>query len=585
MSGDYIVARMRRRQAPKRSSRRRPALRLEIQRLGPLPLVNHLLARLDLERLLERFVPTRDRRCALPYARALGVLLRSIVVEREPIYRQQETVSTFTPEAFGLEPAQARRLRDDQIGRALDRLFDADRGSLLTAVVLKALQGFDVSVREVHNDTTSIRFTGQYRIARGRSLRGRRAPWITYGHSKDHRPDLKQLLFILSSTEDGGVPVQFRCADGSTNDGRTHLASWEALCRVAGRTDFLYVADSKLCTPEAMDGIDRKRGRFVTVLPRTRREDQEFRRWIQTHEPAWEEVWNRPHPRRQGGPRDIWRVFRYPLPSREGWPVIWVWSSLLALRHQQGRRERLARAAQELEVLARRLKASRSRLRSQREIRARVDRILRGQKVQRYLRVRVRRESADRYVQATRGRPGPKTRYRRIPRQRFRLEWRPDEAAIAYDRKSDGMYPLLTNERELSSREVLEAHKRQPQLEKRFEQLKNIHEIAPVFLKNEGRIEALFFLYFLGLLVQALLEREVRRGMQKAGIRELPLYPEERQSRRPTAEQVLRLFNRVERHHLYSGKRCVQVFNPQLTELQRQILRLLGVSRRAYCKR
>jgi hypothetical protein len=40
----------------------------------------------------------------LRFAQGIGVLLRSVLVEREPIYRQQETVSTFAPEAYGLEP-------------------------------------------------------------------------------------------------------------------------------------------------------------------------------------------------------------------------------------------------------------------------------------------------------------------------------------------------------------------------------------------------------------------------------------------------------------------------------------------------
>jgi len=71
-----------------------------------------------------------------------------------------------------------------------------------------------------------------------------------------------------------------------------------------------------------------------------------------------------------------------------------------------------------------------------------------------------------------------------------------DEEAIAYDHRSDGMYPLMTNDRSLSAAQVLQAHKGQPMIEKRFEQIKTVHEIAPVLLKNEGRIEALFTLYF-----------------------------------------------------------------------------------------
>jgi transposase len=141
---------------------------------------------------------------------------------------------------------------------------------------------------------------------------------------------------------------------------------------------------------------------------------------------------------------------------------------------------------------------------------------------------------------------------------------------------------LLINDRALSPRQVLEAHKRQPAIEKRFEQTKTVDEIAPVLLKNEGRVDALFLLYFLALLVQALLERELRRAMQGAGIRELPLYPEERQCRRPTAEQVLRLFSLAERQLLLKDDRLVQVFEPELTELQRQVLGLLGVPAVAY---
>lgn len=551
-------------------------------RLGPLPLLNHFLDRLGLPALLARFVPTTDRRCRLPYAQSLGVLLRSILVEREPIYRQQEAVRGFAPGAFGLDPGAVEHLHDDTIGRALDRLFVADRGGLLTAVVVAAGERFGIRLGELHQDTTSIRFAGQYPAARGRSIRGRRAPWITYGHSKDHRPDLKQLLGVLATSADGGVPVQFRTADGNTSDAQTHIETWEALRRVTGRPGFLYVADSKLCSGENLDYIDRRRGRFVVVLPRTRREDGEFRRWIQDHEPEWETVWERPNPRRRHGPRDVWRVHRAMLPSREGWPVVWVYSSLLALHQEQSRRARLARTIQDLERLRGRLAGPRPRLRSAAEVEKRVERLLRHFKVERYLRVQVETEAEPRFVQEHRGRPGAETRYRRVLRHRLRLSWEIDEGKVAYDRRSDGMYPLLTNDRDLSPRQVLEAHKRQPTLEKRFEQLKSVLEIAPVFLKNEGRIEALFFLYFLALLVAAVIERELRQAMRREGVDSLPLYPEERHSHRPTAEQIFRLFSHVEGHVFRRGDRTVDVVQPSLTDLQRQILKLLGVTTSRY---
>jgi transposase len=559
-----------------------PDFELRTERLGPLPLVNHYVERLGLASLFDRFVPTPDRRTRLRYSTALGVLLRSILTEREPLYRLGEVVPTYAPEGFGLSEAEAARLGDDAIGRALDRLFEADRGSLLTEIVVRAVEGFELRLEELHNDSTTVKFTGQYAQARGRSIRGTKAPYITYGYSKDHRPDLKQLLFILSATHDGGVPVQFRCEAGNENDARTHEASWEALCQVKGDPDFLYVADSKLCGADAMDHIHGRGGRFVTVMPRSRGEDKEFRAWIQRHEPAWEKVWDRKNPRRKHGPRDRWYVWKHSLPSREGWPVIWVYSTLL--RHKQGhtRRERLAKAEEELDDLAELHRSGRPRKRARHEVWEQIRQILDHRRVGRYLKVTLERLEEHTYRQERRGRPGPNTKYVRHTKHRWQIGWRVDEDAIAYDLKSDGMYPLLTNDRSLSPRQVLEAHKRQPAIERCFKQTKTVYEIAPVLLKNEGRIEALFFLYFVALLLQALIERDLHRAMARQGIDQLPLYPEERMTRRPTAEQILRLFSLTQRSRLYRGNHELQVFHPDLTDLQTHLLHLLHIPLEAY---
>lgn len=554
---------------------------LQTQRLGALPLINHFLERLRVADHLERFVPTNDRRTRIPYAQRLGVLLRSILVERDPIYRQQETVSTYAPSAFGIEPQMVSCLGDDAMGRALDRLFDADRASLLTELVVTAGDQFDLSFDELHNDSTSIRFCGQYPTS-GHSIRGKKAPWVTYGYSKDHRPDLKQLLFVMTTTRDGAVPAQFRCEDGHASDSRTHEETWAALRRITGREDFLYVADSKLCSADPMETIDSQGGRLLTVMPRSRQEDRRFREWIQTYEPDWQLAWDRPHPRRKDGPRDRWWTWRDPILSREAWPIVWVYSNLLRLRQGRRRQERIAKAEQKLQALDELLAGKRPRLKKKLQVQERVDRILHKGKVKRYLAVEIYAQEEHEYRQVGPGRPTSKTQYRRKTTRRWRLRWSLEEEKIEYDRKSDGMYPLLTNDKTLSPLEVLEAHKRQPMIEKRFSQTKTVLEIAPVFLKNPGRVEAVFFLFFLALLVQALIERELRRAMEHRGIDHLPLYPEERVTHRPTAEQILRLYALTERHDLLVEDRVARTFEPKLTPLQQQILDLLGVPKNTY---
>jgi Domain of unknown function (DUF4277) len=157
---------------------------LRSERLGPLPLINHFIERIGLPDLLARHVPS-DARCSIPHAQALGVLLRSLVVQREPIYRQQETVHGFAGSMFGISAQDMEHLGDDRLGRALDHLFDADRAALLTEVALAVGERFGVKFDEFHNDSTSVSFCGRYSAASGRSIRQRGAPAITFGFSNN----------------------------------------------------------------------------------------------------------------------------------------------------------------------------------------------------------------------------------------------------------------------------------------------------------------------------------------------------------------------------------------------------------------
>ena len=108
---------------------------------------------------------------------------------------------------------------------------------------------------------------------------------------------------------------------------------------------------------------------------------------------------------------------------------------------------------------------------------------------------------------------------------RLELDYTIDAQQVDRERQTDGVFPLVTNDPELSALQVLLAYKHQPQIEKRFEQLKTDFAVAPVFLKDVGRIEALFCLYFFVLLTESLLERELRRAMEREGLETLPLIP------------------------------------------------------------
>jgi len=187
-----------------------------------------------------------------------------------------------------------------------------------------------------------------------------------------------------------------------------------------------------------------------------------------------------------------------------------------------------------------------------------------------------------RFKQEKRGRPGAGTRYVKVERSRFSVAWKPKADVIAFDARTDGMYPLITNCDDLPAGEVLQKYKYQPNLEKRHEQLKTVYAVAPAFLKDEGRIEALLLLYFVALLVQALIERQVRTSMKAEKLKVLPLYPEDRECHAPTANRILEVFENIQRHDLMEGAVLRQCFEPKLTQLQQDLLRLLGAPRDTY---
>lgn len=555
---------------------------LDTQVLGALPVVNAFIDRLALAGLLEAHLPGADARLRLAPATAIGLVVANLVLGRRPVYALGEWAAGFDPALLGLAAGEVELLNDDRVGRCLGRLFDADRASLLTAVVLGAIERFGIDVSQLHNDSTSIKFTGAYAEADGHARGGKATAAITYGHSKDHRPDLKQLVWILTVSADGAVPIACRAVDGNTTDDVTHIDTWEALVALTGRTDFLYVADSKLATRENMDHIHRGRGRFVSVLPASRKEDRQFRDWITSHEPDWAEAIRRTA-RRHDQPDDTWQVSQAPWPSSEGYRIIWVWSSSKAARDAEARRDRIARAIADLDDLNQRLASPKRRIKTTLAVQQAADTLLVKTGAARWVGYTITEEHEEHFRQEKRGRPGNNTRYRRTTRARHRLNWIVDEAQVAHDAASDGCFPLITNDRDLSAAEVLIAYKYQPNLEKRHAHLKGTQHVAPMFLRDPARIEALLACHFIAMLIQALIERQIRTAMAQAGLTELSLYPEDRGCAAPTAARILEIFAGLARHHLHdhTGTR-VQTFQPTLTNLQRQVLDLLDIPHTAY---
>jgi len=557
------------------------AFELESTRLGALPIIDRFLERMGVAGLLDRHLPAADARVGLPAGTVIGVLICNLCVEREPLYGLADWAGSFECGLVGLQGGEAGLLNDDRVGRALDQLFDADRGSLLTELTLQAISEFAVDCSQLHNDSTSIALHGDYHAADGRARGGKPTPAAMLGHSKDHRPDLKQLVLILTVSADGAVPLTHRVADGNTTDEQTHIATWDGLVALTGRHDFLYVADSKLCTREQMGHIDRRGGRFVTVLPRSRREDGQLREWMTKETPEFVEAARRPG-KRKGDSDNVWSVCPAPFPSVEGHRIVWVHSTAKQRLDETARSERIQRARRDLSDLGQRLAGPRARISSRVAAQEAAAALLSATGAQRWITLTVTETVTETIRQEKRGRPGKDTRYRKIAKTHYALDIQIDAEKIRYDAASDGCFPLISNDHKLADTEILTAYRYQPNLEKRHHQLKSVHDAAPITLKSPARIEALFACHFIALLCCCLIERELRAAMTRENVSELPLYHEDRACTAPTAARLFDHFADIQRHHLTRKTKPIQVFEPQLTPLQTQLLDLLNVPSEAY---
>jgi transposase len=142
----------------------------------------------------------------------------------------------------------AEQLNDDRLGRALERLPKyAD--SIQAGLVLKAIEHFQLDVRQIHYDLSTVELYGacETETAEGQTPP---SPMPTYGRTKSGRKHIKQVQFGLDVTGDGAVPVGHLPLDGNAAEVTSHLEDLKVLSRTLPRSELIYIADTKLDAPD-----------------------------------------------------------------------------------------------------------------------------------------------------------------------------------------------------------------------------------------------------------------------------------------------------------------------------------------------
>jgi transposase len=545
-----------------------PARKLSRLQVGPLPLIRSILRRLRLREILLEYIPSSDRQ-SFPRADLLILLAVNLTLAKDPLYELADWIDTLDLRALGYGPRPAERLSDDRFARALDQLYETDRTSLLTRLVVSAIQAFNIRSERIHNDSTSVKACGKIPGKTRTGLELRR------GHSKDHRPDLKQLVYSLSVSDDGAVPIHHHVYSGNRNDETTHIETWDALCRIHGTPNFLYVADCKLCTQDQLQHIVDHGGKAITILPHNLVEVRRFYDQLRAAPIAKTLLWRRPKPNYPGITESFYLFEGNYFTEHGRYPLYWIYSTEKSQRDRQSRLERIEMAEQKLAELAPRL--NRAHLKHQAEILGAAQAILEHYRVEEFIDLRLQT-----HMHVTRkpprGRPrGEKAVYRYEHHVTYSLHWSRKTAALAAEARTDGVVPLLCTDSAVLPKAVLQAYKFQARLEKRFSQFKDVHRAAPLLFKKIQRVEANMFVFFMALLIQALLERELRNKLIKGDLPPLKLYPEDREAPHPTTSQLFKTFDRLSTYAITQAGMPCETYHDELSQTHRQVLSLLNI--------
>ena len=351
---------------------RKGSAHLQVHLLGPHPILQHFLDRMHFSAMVGSCLGT-PREGRLDHAQTLSVLIQNIILSPAPLYRIAEWAEPLAPQALGISVQEKRSLNDDRVARCLDALASVRARNLFFRLALHIIKKFELDTGRIHHDTTTVTFHGRYDHAV-------RQPRITHGMNKDHRPDLKQLVFGLNVTGDGAVPISHEIYDGNRTDDTIHRSNLDRLREILGREDFIYVADSKLCTRKNLKHLAGYGGKFVTVLPRTWAEDKRFRKDLRSGPRVrWRRFLVLENQRRERDPPDIYYTTAdAPAETGDGYRIIWCRSSQKTELDAQIREAGLQRIEAELFDLNSRL--NRGRLRKPTFIKQELKRILRSHK-------------------------------------------------------------------------------------------------------------------------------------------------------------------------------------------------------------
>jgi transposase len=468
------------------------------------------------------------------------------------------------------------QINDDAYARMLDKLSAVDCQRMFETVCLNMLQYHSMEITLTHSDTTSVSVEGMYNTETAEANPEDPAPFkITYGYSKDHRPDLKQIKLGLSVQQEG-LPLSGELLSGNKSDQVWNPEAVESLSELLlnrGYEKVIFLADCALVSGDSLLKLAKQKIQFISRLPETFGIAGELK----------EEAWRKPEEWEDFGflvkkPTERTASYRGWKTTREiegeEFTFMVVHSSNLEKRKEHS----LTRAAERTQ---KELRHQGAELHKQ-SYACEADAVSAGEKLRKLAEskgfageMRVIKE--ERAVHGHRGRP------RRGEAAEIRTEWKVEvktgemKAEILEEKKRKASTFVLVSHtlEEMEAKEILKSYKNQDKVEQGFKFLKQPLFLGPIYTKKPERVEAMGYIFLLVLLLAKYLEYRVRVSLAqsgeilKVGGQKVP---------HPSARTILEILSMV--MVLYTGGQLVLPENVDADALR--MIRWAGFEERVY---
>jgi transposase len=495
--------------------------------LGAIPVLMPIFRRLKVKEIVDEHCPGKEEVSHGTVCLALGL---NRLMAPKPLYKVKGWMAeTILEDALGVP---AEQMHDTRLGRTLDDLYP-HLEAIWQDIAVQAVLEYDVDLRFLHYDITSLYFEGQYEESEK----------VDYGYSRDKRPDAKQVNLAVNVTGKEGIPLGYQVLAGRTADRTTPMENMKTLCELLNRPelaewskDFLLVSDRAMLDREVIVAYEEKQIRWLGPL----NADEallELMRSVSDEELAAHPLDYRPANQPEDEPLRYQGVLRSETIKHQGKIVslqILVVKSRTKVKLDRERRQTyLDRLTGRLDEIQRMLNTRRYKRKAYTWIQ--IEKARRGNPTKGFVDIELTGEDGN-----------------------LKLTYLLNQEKWAQAEAIDGRYLLGTNDRQLSALQMLTHFKGQEVVERRIKTVKGPIQIRPMFLHKEERIEGLVFISMVALLVYTILEMLCYRVEQLT-----------------TARQVLEKFERLGAVYIQFNDGSQLKLPSALSPFQQQLIELL----------